>query len=734
MKKIIEKLQKIFNIEMISKMVLIFIVLQPLFDILSFLKIRDYIPIGISTIVKPLFVFGVGIFIYLTNKNQRKSYSKIFVAYGILLIIHCLILKDILVTNSIILHEIRFMINIAYMLVLFMIMDFLYQNHPDREKFIKSLKKTLIVTFFIYCVSILLAIVTGTSGRTYEYADAIKEGFKGWLDSGQIFGHALSIALPFLIYYMLNIKNKNKIINVISKISIVIPIAVLLLIGTKVTYFIALLVLLSHFILDLIYFIKDKDKNNLISSIICLIVLIISLAVYNYLPVKKNIDINNSVLSEDMSASAEGSETNRADLLKMQQEISESEKNSNRTKSEEARINRIKNYYKWDYQTSLLLEKKYAKGEIHPSDLRERQLVYNWNKYKLSSVQYKLFGLGYLNQPEALSIERDLFMIIFSFGIIGFLTVLLKPILIWIKSALKIIKINIKLNLDTLYLFEGFSIFFCISLYAGYTFIYTNFSIFLVIIALLLRDSFKQYGSNKFSKYFDKIYKKNKTEFYNELEEKLTNDKKQFIITANPETIMYSEKNDELRNAVMDKDTLVVADGIGIVKGAKKLNYNINQTIPGIDIAVKLMELGSTYNKKIFLFGAKKEIIEKMKEVIKNKYNNLEIIGAVDGYVENKDKIFEDIKKCEPDIILVALGIPQQECLIYKHLNEFNKGIFVGVGGSFDVISGDKKRAPKIFIKLKLEWLYRILKEPKRLKRFFNSNIRYLLKIEEEKI
>ena len=150
MKKIIEKLQKILNVESISKMVLIFIVLQPIFDILSFLYIRKYIPVGISTIVKPLFIFGIGIFIYLTNKEQRKSYTKIFVVYAILLIIHCLILKDILVTNSVILHEIRFMINIAYMLVLFMIMDFLYQNHPDREKFIKSLKKTLVVTFFIY--------------------------------------------------------------------------------------------------------------------------------------------------------------------------------------------------------------------------------------------------------------------------------------------------------------------------------------------------------------------------------------------------------------------------------------------------------------------------------------------------------------------------------------------------------------------------------------------------------
>ena len=79
----------------------------------------------------------------------------------------------------------------------------------------------------------------------------------------------------------------------------------------------------------------------------------------------------------------------------------------------------------------------------------------------------------------------------------------------------------------------------------------------------------------------------------------------------------------------------------------------------------------------------------------------------------------------------MALGIPKQETLIYKHLDEFEKGIFVGVGGSFDVICGLKKRAPKIFIKLKLEWLYRILKEPKRLKRFYQSHVKYLFKIME---
>ena len=93
----------------------------------------------------------------------------------------------------------------------------------------------------------------------------------------------------------------------------------------------------------------------------------------------------------------------------------------------------------------------------------------------------------------------------------------------------------------------------------------------------------------------------------------------------------------------------------------------------------------------------------------------------------------EKISKLKPDILLVALGIPMQEELIYRHMNEFNKGIIVGVGGTFDVLSGTKKRAPKIFIKLNLEWLYRIIKEPSRLKRFWNNNVKFIFKVRKEK-
>ena len=232
---------------------------------------------------------------------------------------------------------------------------------------------------------------------------------------------------------------------------------------------------------------------------------------------------------------------------------------------------------------------------------------------------------------------------------------------------------------------------------------------------------------------FDKLYNKEESSFYNILSKNLKNNKKMFIVTANPETFMISEKDEDMKDLLLDKNTILVPDGIGIVKAARMINYDVKERITGIDIANKLLELGNIQKKSIYLFGSKQEVIDSMKNVIKEKYLNLVLVGATNGYEKDKDKVFEKIAKQKPDIVLVALGIPAQEKLIYKHLDKFDKGIFVGVGGSFDVISGHKKRAPKIFIKLNLEWLYRILKEPKRLKRFYDSNIKFLFKVKKYK-
>jgi len=235
-----------------------------------------------------------------------------------------------------------------------------------------------------------------------------------------------------------------------------------------------------------------------------------------------------------------------------------------------------------------------------------------------------------------------------------------------------------------------------------------------------------------YKKYLNELYKKNADTFYKELKQKLKKSEKTFIVTANPETISYATTDKEIQEMVLNKEIIKVPDGIGVVKAAKLLNINIEERIPGIEIAEKLLEYGNELSSSIYLFGAKKEVLYNLNKIIKEKYPNIKILGMTDGYAKNKEKAYEKIIKLEPDIILVALGIPNQEKLIYKYLEKFNKGIFVGVGGSFDVLSGSKKRAPKLFQKLNIEWLYRIIKEPSRLKRFYENNIKFIINIKKE--
>lgn len=232
-------------------------------------------------------------------------------------------------------------------------------------------------------------------------------------------------------------------------------------------------------------------------------------------------------------------------------------------------------------------------------------------------------------------------------------------------------------------------------------------------------------------RFFNKLYKESREAFLSIVRDNLSNENRMFIVTANPEAFMFGDKDSEVEALLLDDATTVVADGIGIVKGGKKIGIDIAERIPGVEIAEKLLEYGNELSKSVFFLGAKQEVIDALCTVVEEKYPSLKIVGAVNGYTPDKDAVFEEIKAVKPDIILVALGIPAQEKLIYKHLKDFEKGIFVGVGGSFDVISGTKARAPKLFIKLNLEWLYRLLKEPSRIKRFYNSNVKFLLKLKK---
>lgn len=229
--------------------------------------------------------------------------------------------------------------------------------------------------------------------------------------------------------------------------------------------------------------------------------------------------------------------------------------------------------------------------------------------------------------------------------------------------------------------------------------------------------------------YFNKVYNKGEKNFYKMLEDNLNNNVKTFVITSNPETFIMGKKDIDFNKVIMDTNTILTADGVGISVGAKILGYKGIEKITGVDISVKLLEYANKYKKSIYLYGSRQEVIDELIKVINKDYPNIEIKGFKNGYSKDKDKDFMEIIKLEPDIVLVALGMGSQEKLIYKHIDKFKRGIFVGVGGTFDVLSGTKKRAPKLFQKLGLEWLYRIVKEPKRIKRFYDNNVKFMFKL-----
>lgn len=194
---------------------------------------------------------------------------------------------------------------------------------------------------------------------------------------------------------------------------------------------------------------------------------------------------------------------------------------------------------------------------------------------------------------------------------------------------------------------------------------------------------------------------------------------KKFIITANPEIVMKT-KDDKAYKKIVQSADYVVPDGIGIILAAKRQKTPIKERIPGVELMEDMLIYANKHKKTCYFLGADQKVNKTLINKIAIKYPNLIIGGSHHGFFELDDlAIVEDVKQSDADFVFVALGFPRQENWIDKHFDTFNKGIFMGVGGSFDVLSGKVERAPKFWIKLNLEWLYRIIKQPSRLGRIF---------------
>lgn len=225
---------------------------------------------------------------------------------------------------------------------------------------------------------------------------------------------------------------------------------------------------------------------------------------------------------------------------------------------------------------------------------------------------------------------------------------------------------------------------------------------------------------------------KTKETFLKELMDRICHNKKTFVVTANPEIVMYAKKNADYMSLLNEAD-YIAADGIGIIKGAKILETPIVERVAGFDLLTNLLEKASQQGSRVYFLGAKEDVLQSAVQNVQKKYPSIQIVGSRNGYFDFSDSsIIEAVQATQPDMVFVALGFPKQEQWIHQYMTTASKGLLMGVGGSFDVLSGKSKRAPKLFIDLNIEWLYRLIKQPTRLKRMMVLP-QFLLEVKREK-
>ena len=195
--------------------------------------------------------------------------------------------------------------------------------------------------------------------------------------------------------------------------------------------------------------------------------------------------------------------------------------------------------------------------------------------------------------------------------------------------------------------------------------------------------------------YLQRVFPGTAEEFCQKAGEALAAGRRLFVVTANPEILMHAGDSPEIRALLLDEETAVVPDGISVVKAMRLLGLTAKERITGVDLAEQLLKLAGQQGKSVYLLGAKEEVVSALAQKLKAQYPQMEI-HYKNGYGKDKDADFREIEALQPDLVLVALGVPAQEKLIARHLERFSKGVFIGVGGSFDVLSGSKRRAPAV--------------------------------------
>tara|TARA_R110002096_G_scaffold61436_2_gene152638 strand:- start:1539 stop:2300 length:762 start_codon:yes stop_codon:yes gene_type:complete len=199
-------------------------------------------------------------------------------------------------------------------------------------------------------------------------------------------------------------------------------------------------------------------------------------------------------------------------------------------------------------------------------------------------------------------------------------------------------------------------------------------------------------------------------------------------VVVNAAKLVNAQKDPELKASIVECD-IINADGQSIVWAARFLKEYLPERVAGIDLMDNLVGLAAKENYKIFFLGAKEDVVNKVVDIYSNKYNKDIIAGYRNGYFGKDEEleIAKQIKASNADILFVAMSSPKKEIFLNKYKEVMDVPFIMGVGGSFDVVSGKVKRAPVWMQNICLEWFYRTMQEPDRMwKRYLTTNVAFV--------
>lgn len=746
--------------DIVKKIFIAFMIMQPVLDIYMSLfdKSIQIVGVSLATVIRFALVF---IMLVMTMIYARKNKStKLFIGYAVAVLIYMVFHHINAVGFKVRLVEAKYspfgeLLYLARMCIPVVLIYIIYNiklNYKDIKKIVISVSLILSLTMIIsnlfkfsylsYSLeqdtisgNMIEWFTKGIKPDSEKLNDWVGYTTRGLFQSGNQLSGVMIILVPILTY----IAFKEKKIK--EWIVLTLHIIAMITITTRVGAIGGILAMAATVCVYILEKIIHREKVSEIfkqKNFYCLIVSVVVIAVvYAFSPFKVRTMSGN--FGADLVIGKQTTDNTNVD-------DSDGEIDKIAYIQENVEKEEINGYYIYqvypytddvDFWFDLMMNvPKYERA----GNRKMRALLVNRILERDNRISDYLVGISFTRSSSFVWPERDFQSQVDALGWIGMILFIFPYIFVFVFAVVQFLrKFKENLYLRRVVYMMALAVGMVAAYLSGHILNEIFPFVFLAMVAgitlnVAMGDEPENYEKkNELRRFFDKIYPDGEKKFFEEIDKDLKNEKKRFIVTANPETLMIANSNKELADCLLQEYVTIVPDGIGIIKGAKILGYPQKETITGVGLVEHLFKECNDTKKSVFLFGAKKEVVEKLKEVLEKDYPNIEIKGIENGYVEDRQKVFDEIEKLSPDLVLVALGIPAQELLINKNFEKFNKGIFIGVGGSFDVLSGTKKRAPKFFIKFHLEWLYRITTEPKRMKRFFDSNVKYLFKLSEEK-